>query len=105
MEHRKSCALCFVGVTAVCTMDSPSFSSEENQQDRFRIKELEQPTQGDADWRQYRCLKLPNGITVCCVHDPMSKTTAVATTVNVGAAHDPRTMSGLARKISVQGVL
>lgn len=82
-------------------MVSATFSSKENQVGRFRIKELDQPIQGDADWREYRCLQLPNGITICCVHDRMSKTTAVATTVNVGAAHDPRTMAGLARTILV----
>jgi secreted Zn-dependent insulinase-like peptidase len=86
-------------------MDSTTLISREEHQCRFRVKELDQPIQGDADWRQYRCLQLLNGITVCCVHDSMSKTTAVATTVNVGAAHDPRTMAGLARTIFIQGVL
>lgn len=62
------------------------------------IRELDQPIQGKADWRKYRCLQLSNGITVCCVNDATAKSTAVATTVNVGAAYDPRTLSGLARK-------
>jgi secreted Zn-dependent insulinase-like peptidase len=62
------------------------------------VKELAQPIQGKADWRQYRCFQLlNNGITICCVHDSTSKTTAVATTVNVGAAYDPRSIPGLAR--------
>jgi secreted Zn-dependent insulinase-like peptidase len=62
------------------------------------IKELDQPIQGKADWRKYRCFQLlSNGITVCCVNDITAKSTAVATTVNVGAAYDPRTISGLAR--------
>jgi secreted Zn-dependent insulinase-like peptidase len=63
------------------------------------VRELAQPIQGEADWRKYRCLQLSNGITACCVNDATSKTTAVATTVNVGAAHDPRTISGLARTL------
>jgi hypothetical protein len=62
------------------------------------IKDLDQPIQGKADWRKYRCFQiLSNGITVCCVNDAAAKSTAVATTVNVGAAYDPRTISGLAR--------
>ena len=64
---------------------------------RNTAENLCNPIQGDADWRQYRCTRLPNGVTVCCIHDKTSKTTAVATTVNVGAAYDPRTISGLAR--------
>jgi hypothetical protein len=31
---------------------------------------------GRADWRDYRCLRLDNGVTLCLVHDTMSKTTA-----------------------------
>jgi hypothetical protein len=31
---------------------------------------------GKADWRDYRCLELANGVTVCLVHDEKSKTTA-----------------------------
>ena len=62
------------------------------------IRELDQPIQGKADWRNYRCFQiLSNGITVCCVNDATAKTTAVSTTVNVGAAYDPRNISGLAR--------
>lgn len=56
------------------------------------------PISGQADWRQYRCFQLANGVTVCVVHDPESKTTAAAATVNAGAAMDPREMSGLARE-------
>ena len=62
------------------------------------VRELDEPIRGKADWRKYRCFQiLSNGITVCCVNDATSKSTAVATTVNVGAAYDPRTISGLAR--------
>ena len=59
------------------------------------------PISGQADWRQYRCFQLANGVTVCVVHDPESKTTAAAATVNAGAAMDPREMSGLARECVV----
>jgi hypothetical protein len=31
---------------------------------------------GKADWRDYRCIELDNGVTVCLVHDATSKTTA-----------------------------
>jgi hypothetical protein len=31
---------------------------------------------GKADWRDYRCVQLDNGVTLCLVHDNMSKTTA-----------------------------
>jgi hypothetical protein len=58
---------------------------------------LPSPIKGNADWRDYRCLQLQNGVTVCLVHDPESKTTAAAAAVNVGAAADPRNLSGLAR--------
>ena len=70
----------------------------ENSRYSASIRELDQPIQGKADWRNYRCFQiLSNGITVCCVNDATAKSTAVATTVNVGAAYDPRTISGLAR--------
>jgi len=51
---------------------------------------------GKADWREYRCLELPNGVTIVLVHDDQSKTTAAAACVNAGAAADPRNFSGLA---------
>ncbi|GKY93969.1 hypothetical protein MPSEU_000363800 [Mayamaea pseudoterrestris] len=54
------------------------------------------PIKGDADWRNYRCLQLHNGVTLVMVHDAQSKTTAASATVNVGAAADPRSLSGLA---------
>lgn len=61
---------------------------------------LPSPIQGNADWRKYKCLKLNNGITVCLVNDKESKTTSAAVTVTAGAADDPRSMSGLARKFN-----
>jgi secreted Zn-dependent insulinase-like peptidase len=61
------------------------------------VEHLPAPIKGKADWRDFRCIKLENGVTVCLVHDKESKTTAAAATVNVGAAADPREMSGLAR--------
>lgn len=57
---------------------------------------LAAPIQGQADWRNYRCFRLSNGVTCCVVHDRESKTTAAACTVNVGAAADPQSLSGLA---------
>lgn len=54
------------------------------------------PVKGRADWRDYRCLRLSNGVTVCLVHDRESKTTAAAATVNAGAGADPRSVPGIA---------
>lgn len=54
------------------------------------------PVKGQADWRDYRCIRLLNGVTVCLVHDRESKTTAGAATVNVGAGADPRSIPGVA---------
>jgi hypothetical protein len=59
-------------------------------------KELPAPIKGKADWREYKCLRLDNGVTVCLVHDRESKTTAAAATVNAGAAADPKSLPGLA---------
>ncbi len=57
---------------------------------------LATPVQGKADWRSYRAFRLPNGVTCLAVHDKESKTTGMACSVNVGAAADPRSLSGLA---------
>ena len=57
---------------------------------------LPTPIKGDADWRDFRTLRLSNGVTVCLVHDPQAKTTAAGATTAVGAAQDPRSLSGLA---------
>ena len=64
------------------------------------VEELEvlpSPLKGNADWRDFRCLRLANGVVLCLVHDKESKTTAAAATVTAGAASDLRSMSGLAR--------
>ena len=60
------------------------------------MKALDAVEKGKADWREYRCVQLDNGVTVCLVHDGESKTTAAAATVQIGAAADPRSLSGLA---------
>jgi len=57
-------------------------------------KPLPTPIKASADWRDYRCLQLDNGVTVCLVHDATSPTTAAAATVATGAASDP--LPGLA---------
>lgn len=62
----------------------------------YRITPLPDPIKGKADWREYRAFRLENGVTVCLVHDCESKTTAAAATVGVGAAADPRSLSGIA---------
>lgn len=51
---------------------------------------------GKSDWREYRALKLPNGVICVLVNDKESKYTAMATTVDAGASYDPRDLSGLA---------
>lgn len=56
--------------------------------------ELATPVKGRADWREYKAVRLTNGVTVLLVHDSESKTLSAAATVNVGASADPR--SGLA---------
>lgn len=60
------------------------------------IEVLPTVKKGRADWRQYKCFRLHNGVTCVVVHDKESKTTAAACAVHVGAAADPREMSGLA---------
>jgi len=57
---------------------------------------LPQPVQGKSDWREFRALKLPNGVTAVLVHDRESKTTSAAACVSAGAASDPRSLPGLA---------
>lgn len=51
---------------------------------------------GKSDWREYRSLSLPNGVTCVLVQDEESKTTACSVSVAVGASADPRELSGLA---------
>ena len=57
---------------------------------------LPTPVKGKSDWREYRSVQLPNGVTLVAVQDKESKTTAVAASVNVGASSDPRDYPGLA---------
>uniref|UniRef100_A0A7S3PZZ8 Peptidase M16 N-terminal domain-containing protein n=1 Tax=Chaetoceros debilis TaxID=122233 RepID=A0A7S3PZZ8_9STRA len=58
--------------------------------------ELPAVIKGDADWRIYRPLQLPNGVTCLLVHDKESKTTACSVSIGIGASADPRSLSGLA---------
>ena len=58
--------------------------------------ELPSVIKGDADWRIYRPLQLPNGVTCLLVNDKESKTTACSVSVGIGASADPRSLSGLA---------
>lgn len=51
---------------------------------------------GKADWRNYRALRLENGVTCLLINDSQSKTLGMSTVVDVGAAADPRSLSGLA---------
>jgi insulysin len=60
------------------------------------IKPLSTPVKGKADWREYRAFQLENGVTCLVINDKESKTTAMSCCVNVGAAADPRSLSGLA---------
>ena len=57
---------------------------------------LPSPIKGNSDWRDYRAIKLQNGVTCLLVHDKESKTTSTSCCVNVGASSDPRSLSGLA---------
>ena len=57
---------------------------------------LPTPIKGDADWRDFRALRLSNGVTICLVHDPQAKTTAAGATIAAGAAYDTRSLSGMA---------
>lgn len=69
----------------------PSSSSPEQ-----KVTILPDVEKGKSDWREYRSIKLENGVTLTLVHDDQSKTTAAAATVHAGAAADPRSLSGLA---------
>jgi secreted Zn-dependent insulinase-like peptidase len=57
---------------------------------------LPEPVKGKSDWRDFRCIQLPNGVKVCLVHDKSSKTTAAAACVEAGAGADPRNFPGIA---------
>jgi insulysin len=56
---------------------------------------LPSPVQGKADWRKYKAFRLENGVTCLVINDKESKTTAMSCVVEVGAASDPRELSGL----------
>jgi hypothetical protein len=60
------------------------------------ISSLPTPIKGKADWREYKAFQLENGVIVLTIHDKESKTTSMSCSVNVGAAADPRSLSGLA---------
>jgi insulysin len=60
------------------------------------IQHLPTPIKGKADWREYSAFKLENGVTCLVINDKESKTTSMSCCVNVGAAADPRSLSGLA---------
>ena len=62
----------------------------------FEQTALPVPIQGDADWRKFKAFQLENGVTCVVVNDKESKTTAMSCVVEVGAASDPRELSGLA---------
>eukprot|EP00557_Chaetoceros_sp_GSL56_P004972 CAMPEP_0176495558 /NCGR_PEP_ID=MMETSP0200_2-20121128/10720_1 /TAXON_ID=947934 /ORGANISM="Chaetoceros sp., Strain GSL56" /LENGTH=1176 /DNA_ID=CAMNT_0017893443 /DNA_START=166 /DNA_END=3696 /DNA_ORIENTATION=+ len=62
----------------------------------WKTTDLPPVIKGSSDWRDYKALKLPNGITCVLVHDKESKTTACSVSVGVGASADPRELSGLA---------
>ena len=57
---------------------------------------LPSPIKGHLDWREFRALRLANGMTVVLVHDAFSRTFGAAARVNAGAAADPRQYPGLA---------
>lgn len=57
---------------------------------------LPSPVKGQSDWREFRALRLANGMTVLLVHDPYSRTFGAAARVAAGAAADPRDYPGLA---------
>ena len=59
-------------------------------------KDLPPVVKGSRDWRKFRPLQLPNGITCVLVNDKESKTTSCAVSVGCGASADPRELSGLA---------
>lgn len=69
---------------------------QQQQQTDDQVTPLVTPIQGRADWRSYRAFRLSNGVTCLAVHDKESKTTGMSCHVNVGAAADPRSLSGLA---------
>lgn len=66
--------------------------------DKYSVKTVDLPPviKGSSDWREYRPLLLPNGVTVVLVNDKESKTTSCAVSVGAGASADPRELSGLA---------
>jgi insulysin len=57
---------------------------------------LPPPVKGESDWRDFRCLRLANGVTLVLVHDKYSRTFGAAARVSAGAAADPRSYPGLA---------
>ncbi|KAI8322218.1 hypothetical protein GQ54DRAFT_339488 [Martensiomyces pterosporus] len=49
-----------------------------------------------SETRQYRLLRLPNNLTVVCVHDADATTAVASLSVNVGGYDEPRELPGLA---------
>ncbi|KAI8322211.1 hypothetical protein GQ54DRAFT_328450 [Martensiomyces pterosporus] len=49
-----------------------------------------------SDTREYRLIRLPNGLTAMCVHDPTESKSCAALDVNVGSLADPPEFQGLA---------
>jgi len=57
---------------------------------------LPSPVKGNADYRNYKAIRLQNGITALLAQDAQSKHFAAAVSVNAGASSDPRSLPGLA---------
>ncbi len=69
---------------------------ETNNENSIETINLPLVIKGSSDWRKYRPLLLPNGVTCVLVNDEESKTTSCAVSVGAGASADPRELSGLA---------
>lgn len=86
-----------IAAAAVEEDDVQRRMEQQHNKNQNNVELLPTPVKGKADWRDFRCVRLENGVTLCFVHDREAKTTAAAATVAAGAAADPREMSGLAR--------
>ena len=75
---------------------SSSTAQDEETMTNNNITFLPTPIKGKSDWRNYRAIKLQNGVTCLLINDKESKTTSTSCVVNVGASSDPRDLSGLA---------
>ncbi|KAJ1795927.1 metalloprotease, partial [Coemansia sp. RSA 2399] len=52
--------------------------------------------QSPNDKRQHRLIRLPNGMSALCTHDPQAEAAAASLSINIGSIADPPSFHGMA---------